>query len=52
LEFQLTAIRALFRYAALRHPEHAAVIARVLSIPAKRFDRRIVSFSPPRNRSR
>ena len=35
---RLTAIRALFRYAALRHPEHAAVIARVLSIPAKRFD--------------
>jgi site-specific recombinase XerD len=41
---RLTAIRALFRYAALRHPEHAAVIARVLSIPAKRFDRRIVTF--------
>jgi site-specific recombinase XerD len=41
---RLTAIRSLFRYAALRHPEHAAVIARVLSIPAKRFDRRIVSF--------
>jgi site-specific recombinase XerD len=41
---RLTAIRALFRYAALRHPEHAAVIARVLSIPAKRFDRRIVAF--------
>ena len=41
---RLTAIRALLRYAALRHPEHAAVIARVLSIPAKRFDRRIVTF--------
>ncbi|HEV3485513.1 MAG TPA: site-specific integrase, partial [Vicinamibacterales bacterium] len=41
---RLTAIRALFRYAALRHPEHAAVIAQVLSIPAKRFDRRIVTF--------
>jgi site-specific recombinase XerD len=41
---RLTAIRALFRYAALRHPEHAAVISRVLSIPAKRFDRRIVTF--------
>ena len=41
---RLTAIRALFRYAALRHPEHAAVISRVLSIPAKRFDRRIVAF--------
>jgi site-specific recombinase XerD len=41
---RLTAIRSLFRYAALRHPEHAAVIARVLSIPAKRFDRRTVSY--------
>jgi site-specific recombinase XerD len=39
-----TATRSLFRYAALRHPEHAAVISRVLSIPAKRFDRRIVTF--------
>jgi site-specific recombinase XerC len=41
---RLTAIRGLFRYAALRHPEHAAVVARVLSMPAKRFDRRIVIF--------
>jgi len=41
---RLTAIRSLFRYAALRHPEHAAVIARVLSIPAKRFEKRLVSF--------
>ena len=41
---RLTAIRSLFRYAALRHPEHAAVIARVLSIPAKRFERRTVSY--------
>jgi hypothetical protein len=39
---RLTAIRSLFSYAALRHPEHAAVIARVLSIPPKRFDRRTV----------
>jgi hypothetical protein len=28
----LTAIRALFRYASLRAPEHAALIARVLAI--------------------
>lgn len=41
---RLTAIRALFRYAALRHPEHAAVIARVLSIPPKRFERRAITF--------
>ena len=30
---RLAAIRSLFRYAALRHPEHAAVIERVLAIP-------------------
>jgi site-specific recombinase XerD len=41
---RLTGIRSLYRYASLRHPEHAAVIARVLSIPAKRFDRRTVTY--------
>ena len=41
---RLAAIRSLFRYAALRHPEHAAVIERVLAVPRKRFDRRIVTF--------
>jgi site-specific recombinase XerC len=44
---RLTAIRSLFSYAALRHPEHAAVIARVLAIPPKRFDRRTLTSSPP-----
>lgn len=41
---RLTAIRSLFAYAALRHPEHAALIQQVLAIPAKRFDKVIVSF--------
>jgi site-specific recombinase XerD len=41
---RLTAIRSLFGYAAARHPEHAAVIQRVLAIPAKRYDRRAVTF--------
>jgi integrase len=41
---RLAAIRSLFRYAALRHPEYAAVIERVLAIPPKRFDRRLVTF--------
>lgn len=41
---RLTAIRSLFSHAALRHPEHAASIQRVLAIPAKRFDKPIVSF--------
>jgi site-specific recombinase XerD len=41
---RLAAIRSLFRYAALHHPEHAASIQRVLSIPPKRFDRALVTF--------
>lgn len=41
---QLAAIRSLFRHAALRHPEHAATIERVLAIPPKRFERRLVTF--------
>ena len=44
---RLTAIRSLFSYAALRHPEHALLIARVLAIPPKRFDKRIVTFLSP-----
>lgn len=34
---RLAAIHSLFAYAALRHPEHAASIQRVLAIPAKKF---------------
>jgi site-specific recombinase XerD len=41
---RLAAIHSFFRYAALRHPEHAAVIERVLAVPPKRFERRTVSF--------
>jgi site-specific recombinase XerD len=41
---RLTAIRSLFAYASLRHPEHAALIQRVLAMPAKRFAKPIVSF--------
>jgi integrase/recombinase XerD len=41
---RLAAIHSLFRFAALRHPEHAGVIERVLAIPPKRYERKIVSF--------
>ena len=41
---RLAAIHSLFRFAALRHPEHAALIERVLAIPPKRFERALVSF--------
>lgn len=41
---RLAAIRALFGFAALCHPEHAASIQRVLAIPQKRFERAAVTF--------
>jgi integrase/recombinase XerD len=44
---RLAAVRSFFHYAALRHPEHASVIQRVLAIPAKRSDQRIVTFLTP-----
>lgn len=34
----------MFRYAALRHPEHAELIARVLAIPQKRHDKAIITY--------
>lgn len=41
---RLSAIRSLFRYAALRHPEHAATIQQVLAIPPKRTDQPLISW--------
>jgi site-specific recombinase XerD len=41
---RLTAIRSLFSYASLQHPEHAESIRRVLAIPPKRFDRPEIRF--------
>lgn len=41
---RLAAIHSLFKFAALRHPEHAGVIERVLAIPPKRFERQIVAY--------
>jgi integrase/recombinase XerD len=41
---RLAAIHSLFAYAALRHPEHAASIQRVLAIPTKRVERNLVTF--------
>lgn len=45
---RLGAIHGFFNYCALRHPEHADLIARVLAIPAKRSERRIVTFLTPK----
>lgn len=41
---RLAAIHSLFGFAALRHPEHAASIQRVLAIPTKRFERNLVTY--------
>ena len=48
---RLAAVRSLFRYAALRHPEHAQLIQQVLAIPQKRFDKTTCrSWKPMRSR--
>jgi integrase/recombinase XerD len=44
---RLAAIHSLFRYAAPRAPEHAAVISQVLAIPPRRRQRAIVSYLTP-----
>jgi site-specific recombinase XerD len=41
---RLAAVHSMLGWAVLRHPEHAASIQRVLAIPAKRFERNLVSF--------
>ncbi len=44
---RLAAVHSLFRFASLRHPEHAALIGRVLAIPPKRGERALVCFLLP-----
>jgi len=44
---RLSAIHSLFRFAASRHPEHAATIGRVLAMPSKRFERALVTYLSP-----
>jgi len=44
---RLAAIHSMFRFAAFRHPEHAALIQRVLAIPTKRRQRPLVCFLTP-----
>lgn len=41
---RLTAIRSFFRFAAYEMPTHSAQIQRVLAMPAKRFERKLVDF--------
>jgi integrase/recombinase XerD len=44
---RLAAIHSMFHFAAFRHPEHAALISRVLAVPTKRYDRTIISHLTP-----
>jgi site-specific recombinase XerD len=44
---RLAAIHSLFKFAALRHPEHAALIQRVLAIPPRRFDKALITYLNP-----
>jgi len=41
---RLAAIHSFYRFAALRHPEHAHTIARVMAIPTKRHEYNTVSY--------
>jgi site-specific recombinase XerD len=41
---RLAAIHSFFRYIAVLVPDHAEQVSRVLDIPHKRFDRRLVDF--------
>jgi integrase len=43
----LAAIHSLYRHAALRHPEHAHTIARVIEIPQKTHERVTVCHLEP-----
>ena len=41
---RLAAIHSLYRFAALRHPEHAQTIARVIEIPSKRHTQPLLCY--------
>lgn len=41
---RLAALHSLFRFAALRHPEHAALIQRVFAIPTQRAPRPLITY--------
>jgi len=41
---RLAAIHSLYRFASLRHPEHAQTLARVIEIPPKRHKRPLICY--------
>jgi len=44
---RLAAIHSFFRYIAVLVPEHSHLVKRVLDIPQKRFERRLIDFLSP-----
>lgn len=44
LSQRLAAIHSLFRHAALRHPEHAALITRVLAIQPRKASQKVIAW--------
>lgn len=44
---RLTAIRSFFHYTAYEEPQHSALIQRVLAIPNKRYEKKLVGFLTP-----
>src|SRR5438445_1619490 len=43
---RLTAIRSFFRYAAFEEPSQSGLIQRVLAMPSKRYEKKLVGFLP------
>jgi integrase/recombinase XerD len=41
---RLAAVHSFFRYASFQEPSHSAVIQRVLAMPSKRYERKLVGF--------
>lgn len=41
---RMAGIRSFFQYAALESPQQAALVQRVLAIPSKRFERKLIGF--------
>src|SRR6266446_10825406 len=41
---RLAAIRSFARFLALRDPEHLAIVTRVLAIPSKRADKKLIGY--------
>ena len=41
---RLTAIRSFYRYAAYEEPTHSSLIQRILAMPAKRYEKKLIGY--------